>query len=183
VFLKNRSQGTGAAIDPGGKLGPNHQLPVRRQRLNTWKIGGKTSGERPFVNNGVLTVFGIRAIVRGTLPAIATERTTGGESVYATAFVDNKLDAGLKGFARYELAVNAGAKVSGCFIKGTLHDVRRDVSATENLLNAPPPQFNKDYVPEAPEYKNAGYRPVSIVSNPTAKKSDGDPLPPNPPHP
>ena len=95
----------------------------------------------------------------------------GGESSYVNCiFVDNLLDAGLKGFARYELAVNAGAKVSGGFINGTIHDVRHEVSVTDNVLNAPPPQFNKDFVPAAPEYKNAGYRPVSTVRNPTPKK-------------
>jgi len=84
----------------------------------------------------------------------------GGQSSYADCiFVDNKLDAGLKGPTRYELAVNAGAKVSGCFINGTVHDVTHAVSAQENVLNAPPPRFNKDFVPEAPEYKGAGYRP------------------------
>ncbi|PYM13810.1 MAG: hypothetical protein DME18_08130 [Verrucomicrobia bacterium] len=31
----------------------------------------------------------------------------------------------------------------------------------ENVTNAPPPSFNRDFVPEAPEYKGAGYRPVS----------------------
>jgi hypothetical protein len=29
------------------------------------------------------------------------------------------------------------------------------------VLNAPSPMFNKDFVPGAPEYKAAGYRPVS----------------------
>jgi hypothetical protein len=87
----------------------------------------------------------------------------GGQSSYANCiFVENKLDAGLKGAARYELAVNAGARVSGCFINGTIHDVRGDVSATENRLSAPPPEFDKDFVPQAPAYKNAGYRPVKF---------------------
>ena len=92
----------------------------------------------------------------------------GGQSSYVNCvFVDNKLDAGLKGFARYELAVNAGGKVSGCFINGTVHDLAHVVSAQENVLEGfsgrtfPPPKFNQSFVPEAPEYKNAGYRPVS----------------------
>jgi hypothetical protein len=34
------------------------------------------------------------------------------------------------------------------------------VSREKNVLNGPPPKFNERFVPEAPEYKNAGYRPV-----------------------
>ena len=92
----------------------------------------------------------------------------GGQSSYTNCiFVDNNLDTGLKA-ARYELAVNAGVrKISGCFINGVVHDVGHVVSAQENVLGGPsgrafpPPKFNKSFVPEAPEYKNAGYRPVS----------------------
>ncbi len=70
------------------------------------------------------------------------------------------LEGGLKGSARYDLAVNGGAKeVTGCFFGGTVHDVGHVVSADKNDLNAPPPRFNKSFVPEAPEYRSAGYRP------------------------
>jgi hypothetical protein len=86
----------------------------------------------------------------------------GGKSSYLNCiFLGNNLDTGLKGFARYELAVNAGAKVSGCMINGTVHDVSHAISPQENSLNAPSAKFNKDFVPEAPEYKDAGYRPLS----------------------
>jgi hypothetical protein len=93
----------------------------------------------------------------------------GGESSYINCiFVDNNLDTGLKGSARYELAVNAGAKCFGCFFHGKLHDVTHVVSSQKNVLDSPPPRFNKDFVPEAPEYKSAGYRPLSadLVSSP-----------------
>jgi hypothetical protein len=176
VFLRNRAQATGAAIDllAGSSARIINCLFVGNVSNTGEDPVGKASGERPFVNNGVLTIFWkSRAVLRNC--TFTGNRNgvddMGGESSYANCiFVDNNLDAGLKGFARYELAVNAGAKVSGCFIKGTLHDARRDVSDTKNLLNAPPPQFNKDYAPEAPEYKNAGYRSVSTVSNSTPKK-------------
>ena len=176
VFLKNRAQGTGSAIDllAGSSAHIINCLFVG----NVSNIGedpvAKTSGERPFVNNGVLTTFWKSSAVVRNCTFTGNRNGVddmGGESSYANCiFVDNKLDAGLKGFARYELAVNAGAKVSGCFINGTIHDVRGDVSATENVLNAPPPQFNEAFVPQALEYKNAGYRPVSTASNPAPKK-------------
>jgi hypothetical protein len=168
VFLRNRAQATGAAIDllAGSSARIINCLFVGNVSNTGEDPVGKASGEQPFANNGVLTVFWkSRAEVRNC--TFTGNRNgaddMGGQSSYANCiFVDNRLDTGLKGFARYELAVNAGAKVSGCFIKGTIHDVRGDVSAKENLLNAPPPQFNKDFVPEAPEYKNAGYRPVKF---------------------
>lgn len=167
VFLRNRAQGTGAAID---------LLAESSARiLNCLFVGNvsntgddpvaKNSGERPFVNNGVLTIFWkSRAEVRqctftGNRNGVDD---MGGQSSYVNCiFVDNKLDTGLKGFARYELAVNAGGKVSGCVFNGTLHDVGRVVLAEQNVLKAPPPRFNDSFVPEAPEYKHAGYRPVS----------------------
>jgi hypothetical protein len=176
VFLRNRAQATGAAIDllAGSSARIINCLFVGNVSNTGEDPVGKASGEPPFVNNGVLTIFWkSRAVVRNC--TFTGNRNgvddMGGESSYANCiFVDDNLDAGLKGFARYELAVNAGAKVSACFINGTLHDLRRDVSATENLLNAPPPRFNKEFVPEAPEYKDAGYRPSPPLVNSTAKK-------------
>ena len=176
VFLGNRAQGTGSAVDllVGSSARIINCLFVGNISNTGEDPVAKTSGERPFVNNGVLTTFWkSSALVRNC--TFTGNRNgvddMGGESSYINCiFVDNKLDAGLKGFARYELAVNAGAKVSGCFINGTIHDVRREVSATENVLNAPPPQFNESFVPQAPEYKNAGYRPVPKTVSPTSKK-------------
>ena len=165
VFLRNRAQSTGAAIDllAGSSARIINCLFVGNVSNTGEDVVARQSGERPFVNSGVLTIFQqSRALVRNC--TFTGNRNgvddMGGQSSYADCiFVDNKLDAGLKGNTRYELAVNAGAKVSGCFFNGTVHDVTHAVSAQENVLNAPPPRFNKDFVPEAPEYKCAGYRP------------------------
>ena len=165
VFRSNRTQVTGAAIDllAGSSARIVNCLFVGNVSNTGEDVVARQSGERPFVNSGVLTIFQqSRALVRNC--TFTGNRNgvddMGGQSSYADCiFVDNKLDAGLKGPTRYEIAVNAGAKVSGCFINGTVHDVTHAVSAQENVLNAPPPRFNKDFVPEAPEYKGAGYRP------------------------
>mgnify|MGYP001593167283 CR=1 FL=1 len=167
VFLRNRAQSTGAAIDllAGSSARIVNCLFVGNVSNTGEDPVAKNSGERPFANNGVLTIFWkSRAEVRNC--TFAGNRNgvddMGGQSSYTNCiFVDNTLDAGLKGFARYELAANAGGKVVGCLINGAIHDVRHIVSAQENVLNAPPPKFNKDFVPEAPEYKHAGYRPAS----------------------
>jgi len=173
VVRSNRAQATGAAIDllAGSSARLINCLFVGNVSNTGEDVVAKNSGERPFVNNGVLTVFwNSRAEVRNCT-FIGNRNGVddmGGQSSYVNCvFVDNKLDAGLKGFARYELAVNAGGKVSGCFINGTVHDVAHVVSAQENVLEGlsgrtfPPPKFNQSFVPEAPEYKHAGYRPIS----------------------
>ena len=173
VFLRNRAQATGAAVDllAGSSARIINCLFVGNVSNTGEDVVAKNSGERPFVNNGVLTIFwNSRAEVRNC--TFTGNRNgvddMGGQSSYVNCvFVDNKLDTGLKGFARYELAVNAGVEnVSGCLINGTVHDVAHVLSARENVLEGPsggafpPPKFNKSFVPEASEYKHAGYRPV-----------------------
>jgi len=168
VFLRNRAQGTGAAIDllAGSAARIINCLFVGNISNTGEDPVAKNSGERPFVNNGVLTIFwNSRAEVRNC--TFTGNRNgiddMGGQSTYANCILaNNKLDAGLKGYARYELAANAGGKVSGCLINGSLHDVNHVVSTNDNVLNAPQPGFNQSFVPEAPEYKSAGYRPVLL---------------------
>ena len=169
VFLKNRAQGTGAAIDllAGSAARIVNCLFVGNVSNTGEDPVAKNSGERPFVNNGVLTIFwNSWAEVRNS--TFTGNRNgvddMGGQSSYVNCiFVDNTLDTGLKGLARYELAVNAGAKkVSGCLINGKVHDVSHVVSARENVLQAPPPRLDESFVPQATEYKQAGYRPVAV---------------------
>lgn len=172
VFLMNRAQGTGSAIDllAGSSARIVNCLFVGNVSNTGEDPVAKTSGERPFANNGVLTIFWKSGAVVRNCTFTGNRNGVddmGGESSYANCiFVDNKLDEGLKGFARYELAVNAGATVSGCFINGTIHDIQKAVSDKNNILNAPSPQFDNDWVPRALEYKSAGYRPVSPAKKP-----------------
>src|SRR6185503_15900467 len=125
----------------------------------------KRSGEKPFTNSGVLTIFqNSRAEVRdctftGNRNAVDD---LGGKSVYANCiFFGNDLSGDLKSEERYELDLPAGARVAGCFTTGTIRDPHHSVFSNQNTLNAPPPKFNADFVPEAPEFEGAGYRPVS----------------------
>jgi hypothetical protein len=170
VFLKNRAQSTGAAVDllAGSAARIVNCLFVGNVSNTGEDPVAKSSGERPFVNNGVLTIFwNSRAEVRNC--TFTGNRNgvddMGGQSIYANCiFFDNNLDAGLKGYGRYELAVNAGGKVSGCFINGTVHDVAKVIPPQENVLKGPSfpsPDFNTHFVPQGPEYKDAGYRPVT----------------------
>lgn len=166
-FLRNRTQVTGAAIDllEGSSARILNCLFVGNVSNTGEDVVAKTSGERPFINSGVLTIFKnsraevLRCTFTGNRNAVDD---MGGQSSYTgSIFCDNTLDTGVKGPARYEVAVNAGAKVTGCFFKGVIHDQTHAISPEANTLNAPDPKFNDAYVPEAPGYKNAGYRPVS----------------------
>ncbi len=168
VFVRNRAQATGSAVDL--LAGSAARIVNCLFSANVSNLGddpvAKNSGEPPFVNNGVLTIFqNSRAEVRNC--TFVGNRNgvddMGGLSSYIDCiFFDNKLEAGLKQGGRYDLAVNGGAKqVSGCFFSGTVHDVARVVSAEKNKRNAPDPQFDKWFVPQSPEYKKSGYRPAT----------------------
>lgn len=167
-FLRNRTRVTGAAIDllAGSQAHIINCLFV----ANASNLGedpvAQKSGEPPFQNNGVLTIFRkSHALVRnctftGNRNAVDD---MGGESTYANCiFIDNNLDTGLKSFPRYSLAAAAGVKVFGCLFNEPLHDLGHNVSAKENVLAASSPQFDAQFVPASPEFKNAGYRPRAI---------------------
>jgi hypothetical protein len=165
VFRTNRAQVTGVAIDllAGSSAKIINCLFVGNVSNTGEDVVAKQSGEKPFMNNGAVTIF------QNSFAEIRNCTFTGnrngvddmgGKSTYSDCiFIDNNLDAGNKGFPRYELAINAGGKITGCYISGLAHDTNKVISAESNFLNPPPPKFNQDYVPEAPEYKSAGYRP------------------------
>lgn len=175
VFRGNRAQGTGPAIDL--LAGSSARILNCLFVANISNVGedpvAKQSGEKPFVNNGAITIFWqSRALIEAC--TFTGNRNgvddLGGESVYARCiFAQNSLAAGLPGFPRYELAIPAGAKVSGCVITGPLLDPRQAVAATNNVLNAPPPRFDADFVPQAPEYAGAGYRPAAGGAGPDSR--------------
>ncbi len=169
VFRRNRAQGTGPAID---LLAGSFARIVNCLFVgNVSNVGedpvAKQSGEKPFVNNGALTIFWNSSALIKNCTFTGNRNAVddlGGMSAYANCiFVGNRLEAGLKGFPRYELDVNAGAQIAGCFFDGPVLDAKGVVSATNNVLNAPPPRFDEAFLPQAPEYSQAGYRPVSAL--------------------
>ena len=172
VFLRNRAQATGCAIDllEGSAARIVNCLFVGNSSNNGQDPVGKQSGEG-FVNCGVITIFqNSFAEIRnctftGNRNAVDD---MGGASIYANnIFYQNNLEGpGNTGLSRYELDVNAGVKeFVGNFINGVLLDAQHAISAGKNHLNAPDPMFGKDYLPEAPEYKNAGYRAIPVRSS------------------
>lgn len=170
VFLRNRAQVTGAALDllAGSAAIVRNCLFVGNVSNLGEDIVARQSGERPFVNSGCVTVFQnshlemLRCTLTGNRNGVDD---MGGTSIYRdNIFWDNLLDKGIKGAARYDLAVNAGATVSGCFIQGTIHDTKGVVQSSTNHLRPPAPRFDARYVPQAAEYSGAGYRPPQAVT-------------------
>lgn len=165
VFLKNRAQVTGAAVD---------LLEGSAARLVNCLFAGNVSntgvdivalraGEVPFTNSGVLTIFKkSRASVQNC--TFTANRNgvddMGGQSIYSGCiFFNNTLDAGLKGPKRYELDLPAGGTVVNCLIHGFCNDPHQVISAGQNTLNAPDPQFTAEFVPQNRMYSTAGFRP------------------------
>lgn len=166
-LLRNRSQATGCAIDllEGSAARIVNCLFVGNASNAGYDPVAQKSGEKPFVNCGVITIFtnSFAEIHNCTFTGNrnAIDDMGGASSYVNNIFFDNKLEGpGNTGLARYELAVNSGAKeIAGNFFNGSLLDAQHVIAADKNNLQAPPPKFDKDFVPEAPEYKNAGYRP------------------------
>src|SRR6266566_5096051 len=106
VFLRNRAQVTGAAIDllEGSAARIINCLFVGNISNTGVDVVAKRSAEKPFTNCGVLTVFkNSRVLVRNC--TFTANRNAvddmGGESVYANClFIDNNMSGGLRGTAR-----------------------------------------------------------------------------------
>ncbi len=165
VFRNNRAQVTGAAVDllEGSAARLVNCLFVG----NASNMGKDTvalrAGEEPFTNCGVLTIFKAsrawveRCTFTGNRNAVDD---MGGESTYLNCiFYRNNLEQGLPNTPRYELDLAKGAKVSGCWISDPSKDPKQAIASPANTLEAPDPQFTKDFVPQNPAYQDAGFRP------------------------
>jgi hypothetical protein len=165
VFRGNRAQVTGSAIDllKGSAARVSNCLFVGNASNRGFDIVSRSSGSTAFTNSGVVTIFwNSRADFRNctfTGNRNAVDDMAGNSTFTDCIFADNALSTGLTGGSRFELNLDAGAKVSGCLFRGRLFDPRHSISEINNVLNAPPPQFDKDYVPQAAAYSSAGYRP------------------------
>ncbi|HEX7860890.1 MAG TPA: hypothetical protein VF773_11215 [Verrucomicrobiae bacterium] len=164
VFRKNRAQVTGAAVDllEGSAAKLINCLFVENASNLGEDIVARKSGEPPFTNSGVLTVFQkSRAFVdnctfTGNRNAVDD---LGGLSEYRSSiFHKNDRPGGLAGL-RYDLDLAKGGLVQGCVISGRIIDPQKVVSGATNLLNASDPQFDQNFVPRAEACRNAGYRP------------------------
>src|SRR5581483_3337567 len=166
VFRRNRAQVTGSAVDllegSAARI-INCLFSANASNLGP-DIVAKRSGEMAFTNSGVLTIFEhSRALVQNctfTGNRNAVDDMGGSSSYQDCIFADDLLATGLPGTARYELDLPAGGTVKGCAIRGAIRDPLGRISPKDNLLNAPAPAFDKEFVPHAPELLKKGYHSV-----------------------
>lgn len=168
IFRNNRTQVTGAAVDllpPGSAAQIINCLFVGNISNTGIDTVAQRSGEPPFTNSGVLTVFpDSRAWVKNC--TFAHNRNAvddmSKESIYENSiFSKNDLEGGLVKSRRYELDVQEGARVSGCFFEGEVLDAKHAISRTKNTFDAPSPAFDERFVPQNRAYEKAGYRPLA----------------------
>lgn len=74
----------------------------------------------------------------------------------------------------YELDVPSPGLIIGCAIHGQINDLQHRIDPVSNLLNAPNPDFDVQFVPRNPEYVNRGYRPTGW--NPDRQEPSNDPI-------
>ncbi len=165
VFRNNRAQVTGAAIDLlEGSAAKVVNCLFTGNRSNTGAdIISTQNGQEPFTNNGVITVF--------TESRIWLERCTlvnnrnglddmeGRSLIKDCIFWNNFTRGKAPQEMPFDLDVQTGTRIEGCFLNGNLPNPYNGPYQVNVRTNAPPPDFDASFVPKAPEYNAAGYRP------------------------
>lgn len=168
-FFTNRAQATGSAVDllAGSSARIINCLFVGNVSNTGEDMVAKNSGEKPFVNSGVVTIFWKSAALVAHCTFTGNRNgidDLGGESLYVNnLFHANLDDTGLPGHPRYDLSLNAGGTVRNCVFLGTVLDEKKVISPDQNRLAGPDPRFDAEFIPQAPEYQNLGYRPPRLV--------------------
>ena len=167
VFRNNRTQTTGAALDVlhGSRATIENCLFVGNvSNMGVDYVGLLTGGEyHPEHGSGALTVFPesrvevSRSTFTGNWAAVDDEGS--GSTYVDSIFWNNTLAGGISSGSRYEIDIADGAGVRGSFIHGALDDVRGTINRELNLFDPPDPRFDSRFVPQAPQYAKAGYRP------------------------
>lgn len=166
VFRKNRTQVTGAAVDllEGSAAKLINCLFVGNVSNTGVDVVAQRSGEAPFKNNGVVTIFyNSKALVQSctfTGNRNGVDDMAGQSEFYDSIFYKNDRDGGMVPAERFELDLAKGGKVERCFINGEILDPVGAVDSFKNKMNCPDPMFNDQYEPTNPEFRQAGYRRV-----------------------
>jgi hypothetical protein len=84
-----------------------------------------------------------------------------GSTYVDSIFWQNTAKGGISPDRRYEIDIEDGSGVKGCFVRGEIDDLRGTLVRGANTLAAPDPQFDAQFVPRAPQYAGAGYRPTA----------------------
>jgi hypothetical protein len=169
IFRGNRTQTTGAGFDLlhfSKATLENCLFTGNVSNLGVDVVGVLAGGEfHPEHGSGAMTVFaGAQAAVRrctfaGNWNGVDDAGT--GSTYVESIFWQNTATGGISPGRRYEIDIENGAGVTGCFIHGDIDDLRGTIARAANTLAAPDPEFDAQFVPRAPQYANAGYRPVA----------------------
>jgi hypothetical protein len=178
VFRNNRTQITGSAVDilHGSRATIENCLFVGNvANLGVDYVGLLTGGEyHPEHGSGALTVFeGSRATVSkstftGNWNGVDDNGT--GSTYVDTIFWRNNLRGGISAGPRYELDITDGSGVRGSFIHGDTNDLRGTINRELNKFDPPDPRFDAQFVPRAPQYAGAGFRPVKRSTAENARR-------------
>jgi hypothetical protein len=168
IFRDNRTQTTGAGFDLlhfSKATLENCLFTGNISNMGVDAVGILAGGElHPEHGSGAMTVLpGAQAIVRrctftGNWNGVDDAGT--GSSYADSIFWQNTAKGGISAGGRYEIDIEDGAGVKGCFIHGDTDDLRGTLTHGANTLAAPDPQFDAQFVPRAPQYAAVGYRPV-----------------------
>ncbi len=167
VFRNNRCRVTGSAVDvlPGGSLTLENCLFINNISNTDEDFVGQImrSEYNKEHGSGALTVFHdskaevIRCTFTGNWNGVDDK---GIANVYRDCiFWKNTASGGISKGDRYEIDIMDGSGVSGCWIEGNILDLRNTINPETNVLHAPNPKFDENYVPQASEYSGIGYRP------------------------
>jgi hypothetical protein len=168
VFRDNRTQTTGAGFDLlhySKATLENCLFAGNISNLGVDFVGILAGGEfHPEHGSGAMTVFaGAQAMVsRCTFTGNwnGVDDAGAGSAYVDSIFWQNTATGGIAPKRRYEIDIEDGAGVKGCFIHGEIDDLRGTIARDANTLAAPDPQFDDRFVPRSPAYANAGYRPA-----------------------
>lgn len=168
IFRNNRCQITGSAVDVlvGSSASISNCLftgNVSNTGVNY--IGGVDNPYNEEHGCGALTVFPNSRVTvdRCTFTGNwnGADDKGIGNSYTNSIFWKNTKDGGISPEGRYELDILDGSNVRGCFLGGSISDLRGTIDSSINVLDAPDPDFDDLFVPRAAEYSDAGYRPDS----------------------
>ncbi len=169
VFRDNRAQTTGAGFDLlhySKATLENCLFTGNVANMGVDTVGILAGGEfHPENGSGAMTVLpGAQATVRrctftGNWNGVDDAGT--GSTYEDSIFWQNTAKGGICPGGRYEIDIEDGAGVKGCFVHGQVDDLRGTIARGANRLAAPDPQFDAQFVPQAPQYAGVGYRPAA----------------------
>lgn len=169
VFRDNRTQTTGSGFDLlhfSKATLENCLFTGNVSNMGVDTVGILAGGEfHPEHGSGAMTVLpGAQATVRRctfTGNWNGVDDAGRGSTYIDSIFWQNTAKGGISPGGRYEIDIEDGAGVKGCFIHGDVDDLRGTLVRSANTLAAADPQFDEDFVPRAPHYAAVGYRPLA----------------------